>query len=226
MAIDPLAPIRFGLRLSIGVLRFELRVIERVLGLEEPEPIAVVVVEEEPYVAAEPAPEPEVEPEPYVAAEPPPEPEVEPEPDVVPFVTVVPEPPAPEPEPEPPAPEPQPEPPTPEPQRPQSREAETQAAEVETQPDAARHIDTEHELVGEFAEEGAEEGAGAEVHVDEPWDGYRRMRVADIRDRVLVAGSEELAVVQLYELTHRRRRTILDAIERRSRQLADMPTRR
>ena len=87
------------------------------------------------------------------------------------------------------------------------------------------HIDTEPELVGEFAEAGAEEGAGAEIHVDEPWDGYRRMRVTDIRDRVAVAGPEELAVAQLYEVTHRRRRSVLDAVERRSKQLANAPTR-
>jgi hypothetical protein len=185
------------------VLRFELRVVERVLGLEpEPEDV-VVVVEPEPDVfwAAEPEPEPDVvrpvepEPEPEVVrpagAEPQPEPE--PEPEIARVAVVVPEP-----EPEPPAP-PEPEPPA--------------------------HLDTASELVGEFAEEGAEEGAGAEVHVDEPWEGYQRMRVADIRDRISVAASEELAVIQLYEITHRRRRTVLDAVERRSRALANSPAR-
>ena len=169
MALDPLAPLKFGIRLGIGVLRFELRAIERVLGLEHPEPEAAVVVEPEP--ASEPASEPAREPQ----------------------VVAV----APAPRPEPPAPPPEP----------------------------PVHIDTEPELVAEFAEPGAEEGAGAEIHVDEPWDGYRRMRVADIRDRVAIAGAEQLAVTQLYEVTHRRRRSVLDAVERRSKQLANAPAR-
>jgi hypothetical protein len=97
--------------------------------------------------------------------------------------------------------------------------------EPEPEPEPPVHIDTEPDLVGEFAEPGAEEGAGAELHVDEPWQGYRRMRVAEIRDRVAVAGAEELAVTQLYEITHRRRRSVLDAVERRSKQLANAPAR-
>lgn len=168
MALDPLAPLKFGIRLGIGVVRFELRVIERVLGLDRPEPDAVVVVvESEPEAVANPAREPDV------AAV-----------DLAPIT-------------EPPA----------------------------RAPEPPVHIDTEPELVAEFAEPGAEEGAGAEIHVDEPWDGYRRMRVADIRDRVAVAGAEQLAVTQLYEVTHRRRRSVLDAVERRSKQLANAPAR-
>jgi hypothetical protein len=172
------------------VLNFELRVVERVLGLEPEPDDVVVVVEPEPdaFRPAEPEPAPDVV-RPVEAEA---EPQAEPEPEIAPFAAVVPEP-----EPEPPALEP--EPPT--------------------------HLDTEPELVGEFAEQGAEEGAGAAVRVDEPWEGYQRMRVADIRDRIGVAGSEELAVIQLYEMTHRRRRTVLDAVERRSRELANAPAR-
>jgi hypothetical protein len=174
MAFDPFVPLKFGIRIGIGVLRFELRVIEQVLGLDRPEPeaeAAAVVVEpvepDEAEVVPEPAPEPEV-----VVSEPAP------------------------------------------PTRPS-----------EPEPDAPVHVDAEPELVAEFAEPGAEEGAGPEIHVDEPWEGYRRMRVADIRDRVAVAGPEELAVTQLYEVTHRRRRSVLDAVERRSKQLANAPAR-
>jgi hypothetical protein len=196
MALDPFAPLKFGIRLGIGVLRFELRVIEQVLGLEREEPeAAVVVVEAEPEVVPEPAPEPE------------------PEADAVEWEPI-PEPPTRSPEPEP---EPEPEPPTP-----IYREPDLVP---EPEPESPVHIDTEPDLVGEFAETGAEEGAGAELHVNEPWEGYQRMRVADIRDRVAVAGPEELAVLQLYEITHRRRRSVLDAVERRSKQLANAPTR-
>jgi hypothetical protein len=98
--------------------------------------------------------------------------------------------------------------------------------EREPEPEAPAHIDTEPELVAEFAEPGAEDGAGAEVHVAEPWDGYKRMRVADIRERVAVAEAAELAIVQLYESSHRKRRSILDAVERRSRELANAPASR
>jgi hypothetical protein len=220
MAIDPFAPLKFGIRIGIGVVRFELRVVERVLGLE-PEPEAVVVVAEpEPDLAGESeavpfavvVPEPEdLEPEPEVI-------DIEPEPELI---DIEPEPEPIDIEPEPVAPEPEPEPLQAVPEPPASEAA---AAMAELDPDSS-HIDTEPELVAEFAEEGAEDGAGAELRVDEPWEGYRRMRVADVRDRVLTASSEELAVIQLYEITHRRRRTVLDAVERRSRQLADTPTR-
>ena len=94
---------------------------------------------------------------------------------------------------------------------------------VELEPEPPAHIDNEPELVGEFAEEGAGEGAGAELHVDEPWAGYKKMKVADIKERVAIASPEEAAVVQLYEMTHRSRQSILDAVERRTKQLANSP---
>ena len=49
------------------------------------------------------------------------------------------------------------------------------------------HVDEEVVLVAEVAEEGAEDGAGPELHVDPPWDGYDEMTAAEIRDR-LTAG--------------------------------------
>lgn len=171
MAFDPLAPLKLGVRIGIGVVRFELRVLEHLLGLDREQP-------------AEAAPEPfSFEPEPAAprAAEAQPEPPVP--------LSVAPEP-QPALEPEPPA-----------------------------------HIDTEPELVAEFSEPGAEEGAGAELHVAEPWAGYRRMRVSDIRDRIVAAGPEELAVTQLYEATHRKRRSVLDAVEKRTKQLSNAPAR-
>ena len=76
------------------------------------------------------------------------------------------------------------------------------------------HVDEETVLVAEVAEEGAEDGAGPELHVDPPWDGYDRMTAADIRDRVAAATPVEIAAVELYESTHKARRTVLDAAER------------
>jgi hypothetical protein len=76
------------------------------------------------------------------------------------------------------------------------------------------HVDEEPVLVAEAAEEGAEEGAGAELHVDPPWDGYDQMTAADIRDRLAAASATEAAAVELYETSGKRRRSVLDAAER------------
>ena len=76
------------------------------------------------------------------------------------------------------------------------------------------HVDEEPVLVAEAAEEGAEDGDGAELRVEAPWDGYERMNAADIRDRLAAASIAEAAAVELYESTHRSRRSVLDAAER------------
>jgi hypothetical protein len=76
------------------------------------------------------------------------------------------------------------------------------------------HVDEEPVLVAETAEEGAEDGAGAELHVDPPWNGYDQMTASDVRDRLNTATAAEAAAVELYESTHKSRRTVLDAAER------------
>ena len=76
------------------------------------------------------------------------------------------------------------------------------------------HVSAEPELVEEFAEPGAEDGAGAEVHIDEPWDGYGQMNAKDVIARLTVASPAELAAVQLYEGGNRGRQTILAAAQR------------
>ena len=76
------------------------------------------------------------------------------------------------------------------------------------------HVDEEPVLVAEAAEEGAEDGAGAELHVEPPWDGYDQMTAADIRDRLAAGTVTEAAAVELYEATSKKRRSVLDAAER------------
>src|ERR687893_441801 len=49
--------------------------------------------------------------------------------------------------------------------------------------------------VAEAAEPGAEDGAGAEVAVGEPWSGYDERTAADIEDRLLTEGPEAAAAV-------------------------------
>jgi hypothetical protein len=81
------------------------------------------------------------------------------------------------------------------------------------------HVDEDPVLVAEAAEEGAEDGAGAELHVRPPWEGYDQMTAGAIRDRMVAASATEAAAVQLYESTRRNRRSVLDAAERAQRGL-------
>jgi hypothetical protein len=83
--------------------------------------------------------------------------------------------------------------------------------------DRVKEVDEEPVLTAEFAEEGAEDGAGAEVHVEEPWEGYGVMKVPEITSRLASATTVELAAVQLYEGSHRKRASILRDVERRMR---------
>jgi hypothetical protein len=70
------------------------------------------------------------------------------------------------------------------------------------------------ELVAELADPGAAEGAGAEVRVDEPWEGYASMRVREIAQRLRTASAETLTAVRLYEELHKGRRGVLSAVDR------------
>lgn len=76
------------------------------------------------------------------------------------------------------------------------------------------HVDEEAVLVAETAEEGAAEGAGAELHVEPPWERYDQMTAADIRDRLALATPAEAAAVELYEASRRNRRSVMDAATR------------
>jgi hypothetical protein len=108
------------------------------------------------------------------------------------------------------------------PEQPARRPAPPDPAAATEQPVPPRNsdapaIDDPPELVAEFAEPGAEDGAGAQVEVDEPWTGYSAMGARAVVDRVVQLGPSELAVVELYERTHRNRATVLQAAERRLR---------
>lgn len=88
------------------------------------------------------------------------------------------------------------------------------------------HVSEEPVLVEEFAEPGAEDGAGAEVHVDPPWDGYERMGAKEVVARLGGADAAELAAVELYEASTRGRQTILNAVERELRRANGSGSRR
>jgi hypothetical protein len=92
------------------------------------------------------------------------------------------------------------------------------APEVPAAPDIPpAHVSEELRFVEAFAEPGAEEGAGAEVHVKEPWRHYSDMTADEVIVRLADAGPEELAAVALYESAHRRRKTVLAQARRELR---------
>jgi hypothetical protein len=62
-----------------------------------------------------------------------------------------------------------------------------------------------------------ERGAGPEVHVDEPWPGYRGMNAADIKARLRSAPPTVAAAVSLYEAGGKGRTSVLEAAARRTR---------
>lgn len=90
------------------------------------------------------------------------------------------------------------------------------APEPDPTPEPA-HVSEEPVLVEEVAEAGAEDGAGASIHVEPPWDGYDQMNAADVADRVTGSSTAELAAIQLYETGTKGRRTVLEAVDRQLR---------
>lgn len=86
--------------------------------------------------------------------------------------------------------------------------------------DAVKTIDDEDEVVAEYAEAGAEEGAGAQLDIEEPWEGYADMNADTVISRIGEADAATLAVVELFEHTHKQRQTVLAAAEKRLRALS------
>jgi hypothetical protein len=76
------------------------------------------------------------------------------------------------------------------------------------------HVSEEPSIVTERAEPGAEDGAGAQVTIDQPWDGYAQLSAKEVIARVGESDAAELAAVSLYENANRARQTVLSAVER------------
>jgi hypothetical protein len=117
--------------------------------------------------------------------------------------------------------------PEPAPPRPAAREPEPLVAQAAPPPPPAPpapvapppqpaplHVSTEPELVEEFSEPGAEDGAGAQVRVGEPWPGYRHLKARDIVARLPSLSREELAAVELFEVTGANRKSVVVAAQR------------
>jgi hypothetical protein len=77
-----------------------------------------------------------------------------------------------------------------------------------------RHLQEEPVLVAESADRGAENGAGAQIHITEPWSGYHLLKAPEVIDRLVVEAAGVLSLVLLYERSNRARRTVLAAAER------------
>jgi hypothetical protein len=75
------------------------------------------------------------------------------------------------------------------------------------------HVSEEPVLVQAVAESGAEDGAGAQITVAEPWSGYRAMKAADVIDRIATATPAQLAAIELYELSARKRTSVVTAAQ-------------
>lgn len=82
-------------------------------------------------------------------------------------------------------------------------------------PDEEDHVSEEPVLVEEFADPGAEDGAGPEISIGEPWPSYGSMKADEVIARLEEADSAAVAVARLYEQANRRRKTVLAAADRR-----------
>jgi outer membrane biosynthesis protein TonB len=201
-------PLRFGVRTARASLQATRDLVE--LGLATLDIVGRVLGEEptEGGDRAETAPEPPVAPAPPPAAPEPPAPE--------PPAAPAPEPPAPPPAPpvEPVAP-PEPPPAAAVPPVPAPGPTESTSIDIGLEPE--EHSPDERELVEEFADPGAEDGAGASLRVEPPFEGYDALRAPDVIAHLRSADLAELGETELYERTHRGRRTVLEAITREIR---------
>jgi hypothetical protein len=60
--------------------------------------------------------------------------------------------------------------------------------------DAGDHVSREAVLVAESADAGAADGAGAQIRIGEPWEGYGTLTAKEVNDRLAAASPESLAV--------------------------------
>jgi hypothetical protein len=88
---------------------------------------------------------------------------------------------------------------------------EPEPVAVEPEPVEPVHVSEEPVLVAEVAEAGAEDGAGAELSIEEPWEGYSAMSASEIRSRLRGADAATMAAVSLYEAANKGRSTVLRA---------------
>jgi hypothetical protein len=79
----------------------------------------------------------------------------------------------------------------------------------------------EEELVEQVAERGAETAPGPEIKIAEPWEGYARMKVGEIRDRLAAVDTATAGMVEIYERANKNRKSVIEASERAQRRARD-----
>ncbi len=93
--------------------------------------------------------------------------------------------------------------------------APAEPAEAAAPAAAEDHVSREAVVVAESADEGAADGAGAQITIGEPWKGYGGLTAKEVNDRLATATPESLAIARLYETANRNRVTVLREIDRR-----------
>ncbi|MBA2505793.1 MAG: hypothetical protein H0V29_07595 [Thermoleophilaceae bacterium] len=68
-------------------------------------------------------------------------------------------------------------------------------------------------LVAESHDPGAEHGAGPEIDIEEPWEGYSELGSPEIIERLESSDAATAAAVRLYEAANRGRRAVLAAAD-------------
>jgi outer membrane biosynthesis protein TonB len=202
-------PLRLGIRTARASLQATRDLAE--LGLATLE-IVGRALGEEPTEGREPA----------EAAPQPPEPEP-PGPHATPEPPLAPEPPATAPTPPvglpvEPVPPPAPPPPPAAAEPPMTAPDPTESTSIDIGLEPEEHSPDERELVEEFADPGAEDGAGASLRVAPPFQGYEVLRAPEVIAHLGSADLAELGETELYERTHRARRSVLEAIEQEIKQ--------
>lgn len=84
----------------------------------------------------------------------------------------------------------------------------------------AKTIDDVDEVVAEFADPGAQDGAGAQIDLGEPWEDYDSGTAEVVIARITDSDAAQLAVLELYEQNHKARKTVLEAASRRLKELS------
>ena len=90
-------------------------------------------------------------------------------------------------------------------------------------PSAPVHLEDDDTLVEAVAEPGAEDGAGAQIRIAEPWEGFAQLKAADVINQLEGRDKAELAAIELYELSHRQRQTVIDAVKKELRRAENSP---
>jgi hypothetical protein len=78
-------------------------------------------------------------------------------------------------------------------------------------------VSSEPELVESSGERGAEDSPGPQIQIQEPWSGYERMKVPEIRERLAGASRASAGLVEMYEKANKSRAQVIDAAEKAQR---------